>query len=33
MPPTDKEDATMALTIRATNPMNIYMYKIAETEC
>ena len=34
MPPTDVEDAiTMALTMRAKSPMNIYMHKIAKTEC
>ena len=29
-PPTGKEDATMALTIRATSPMNTCIHKIAE---
>ena len=33
IPPTGEEDATQALTTRAKSPMNMYMHKIAETEC
>ena len=29
-PPTDEEDATMALTIRATSPMNMCIHKNIE---
>ena len=29
-PPTSEEDATMALTIRATSPMNMWIQKIVE---
>ena len=32
-PSTDEEDATMALTIRATSPMNMGIHKNVETEC
>ena len=31
--PTGEEDVTMALTIQDTSPMNMYINKIAETEC
>ena len=32
-PPTDEEDATMVLTIRAKSPMNMCIHKIAEIKC
>ena len=33
IPPTGEEDATMALTIWATSPMNMWIHKNAEIEC